>query len=72
MFGWDVPAKPKPIHCVVRSNKIEGMGPSVTWKYKSMIARMSVAYADVAPEPEMTLRRSVGINWCPMERCKRT
>ena len=34
---------------------MEGRAGRGTWKYKSMIARISAAYAEVAPEKDSTL-----------------
>lgn len=51
----DTPAKPKPMHWVVRMSTIEGTADRGVLKYRSMIARMSVAYADEAPDDESTL-----------------
>jgi hypothetical protein len=51
----DLPASPKPIHCVVRSRVIDAIGPKGILKYKSRIVSMSVAYAEAAPELAITL-----------------
>ena len=50
-----LPARPKPIHCVGRRTVIEAIVPNGTFKYRSRMTIMSVAYADIAPELAMTL-----------------
>jgi len=50
-----LPASPNPIHWVVKSRMIDGIVDRGILKYRSMIARMSVAYADLAPDVKITL-----------------
>lgn len=56
---YSLPARPKPIHCVVRSRMIDGRVDIGILKYRSMIARISVAYAELAPEVNITLTVSL-------------
>jgi hypothetical protein len=43
------------MHWVVRSKTIDGIVDRGILKYRSIIAKMSVAYADLAPEVKITL-----------------
>ena len=49
------PASPKPIHWVVKSRIMDGTVDRGILKYKSMMARMSVAYAELDPDVNITL-----------------
>jgi hypothetical protein len=40
---WDLPASPNPMHWVVRSKTIDGIVDRGILKYRSMIAKISVA-----------------------------
>jgi len=40
---------------VVRSKTIDEIGPMGMWKYRSMMAKISEAYAALAPEEDRTL-----------------
>ena len=49
------PASPKPTHCVVRSKMMDGTVERGILKYRSIIARISVAYAELDPDVKITL-----------------